>query len=310
MPSLRSRLVELFLPLLGIKKFFSQPDRMDARIARMRAEKPATPRGKWHRKYDIVRTEDDGFALITLTPRRGTREGAPHLLYLHGGGYVMDIASVHYEAVFKLCEELGASASIPLYPLAPEAKASTTLPAMRRLYDRLAAQHGEGAITIMGDSAGGGMTLALAQDLARDAAPLPASLVLFSPWLDATGAAEGQAEIEPKDKMLSVAGLSACASRYAGDLPADDPRISPLFGSLDGLPPTAIFAGTHDILLVDARRLAAGLDTARGGPHMYREYEGMQHVWMLFPIPEGKAALREAASFIAANCAAERQVPA
>ena len=298
MPSLRARLVEALLPLLGIKKFFSQPDRMDARIAKLRAKDPVRPRGKWHRRFDIVESDEDGYTLVTVTPKSGALPGAPHILYLHGGGYIMDIAAVHYEAIFKLCEQLGASASVPLYPLAPETKVTTTLPAMRQLYDRLAERYGAGALHVMGDSAGGGMTLALAQDLAATGGDLPASLVLFSPWLDATGSGEGQAAIESKDKMLSLKGLTACATRYGGDVPADDPRLSPLFGTLDDLPPTAIFAGTHDVLLVDGQRLAERI-CHDDSPHIYREYDAMPHVWMLLPIPEGKQALRETVEFVA-----------
>ena len=298
MPSLRARIVEALLPLLGIKKFFSEPDRMDARIARLRAKDPVKPRGKWRKRFDIVESHEDGYTLVTATPKGGAQKGAPHILYLHGGGYIMDIAAVHYDAVFKLCEQLGASASVPLYPLAPETTVAETLPAMRRLYDRLAQRYGAGALHVMGDSAGGGMTLALAQDLMATGGPAPASLVLYSPWLDATGSGEGQAELERKDKMLSLKGLSACASRYGGDVSAGDPRLSPLFGALDGLPPTAIFAGTHDVLLVDGRRLAEKI-CVDGTQHMYREYEAMPHVWMLLPIPEGKRALQETAQFVA-----------
>ena len=121
--------------------------------------------------------------------------------------------------------------------------------------------------------------------------------MLYSPWLDATASDEGQAPIEPKDRMLAIAGLKACGSRYAGDLPLTDPRLSPLFGPLDGLPPIAIFAGTHDILLPDARRLVEKL-TALGAKPLYREYEKMFHDWMLFPIPEGRQALDETAAFL------------
>ena len=297
MPSLRARLVEALLPLLGIKRFFAQPDRMDARIARLRRKKPVRPRSKWHKHFDISETVQDGYPLITVNPKGGAVPGGPHILYLHGGGYVMDIADLHYDAVCTLCADLGASASIPLYPLAPETTVATTLPAMRRLYDRLADQYGAGALHVMGDSAGGGMTLALAQDVVASGGPPPASLVLFSPWLDATGSGEGQAALEARDKMLALAGLSACASRYGGDVPPHDPRLSPLFGKLDDLPPTAIFVGTHDILLVDGQRLAARI-CAADSPHLYREYDAMPHVWMLLPVPEGKQALTETAAFV------------
>lgn len=298
MPSLRARLVELALPLLGIKRFFSEPDKLDERIAKLRRQAPIRPRAKWHRRLEITEVTARGFPLVTISPKGGAKPGAPHLLYLHGGGYVMDIAAVHWDTVCRLCEDLGASASVPIYPLAPEVKATQTLAAMRNLYEELVQHYGASNITVMGDSAGGGMTLALAQVIAKDGGELPASLVLYSPWLDATASGDGQKAIESKDRMLAIVGLETCGRLYAGDLPLDDHRLSPLFGPLEGLPPMAIFAGTHDILVVDARRLAEKLDSSGMPDHRYHEYDKMFHVWMLLPIPEGKQALTETARFI------------
>ncbi len=154
MTSIRARLVKLALPLLGIKRFFSQPDKFDERIAKLRAAKPVRPRAKWHKRFDIREHASRGFPVVTLEPKGGAQPGAPHLLYLHGGGYVMDIAAVHWDAVADLCERLGASATVPLYPLAPEHKADETLEAMRSLYLELAERYGADHVTVMGDSAG------------------------------------------------------------------------------------------------------------------------------------------------------------
>jgi len=305
MASIRARLVNLALPLLGVKRFFSQPDKLAERIARMRRQKPVRPRAKWHKRFDIREFSSRGYPVVTIEPRGGARPGAPHLLYLHGGGYVMDIAALHWDTVVDLCERLGASATVPLYPLAPEAKAAETLDQMRALYLELAERYGADNLTVMGDSAGGGMTLALAQMLKSEGAPLPGSLVLYSPWLDATGKAEGQREIEPRDRMLAVNGLEACGAMYRGELPAKDPRVSPLFGELDGLPPMAIFSGTADILLVDGRRLAHRLGEPGMPDHIYREYADMFHVWMLLPVPEAMQARAETVDFIREHRKAE-----
>ncbi len=264
----------------------------------MREKKPIRPRTKWYKKFDISEDSLHGFPVVTITPKGGARPGAPHLMYLHGGGYVMDIAAVHWDAVAWLCDELEASASVPIYPLAPEVTADRTLAAMRSLYAELAERYGADNLTVMGDSAGGGMSLALAQMIEGDGGDLPASLVLFSPWVDATASGEGQEEIEKRDRMLAVAGLEACGQLYAGSLPLNDHRVSPLFGKLEGLPPMAIFSGTSDILLVDGQQLAQRLEEADGSEYMYREYERMFHVWMLLPVPEGRQALRQTAAFI------------
>jgi len=299
MPSLRARLVNFALPLLGIKRFFSEPDKIDARIAKLRVRGPARLDRGQHARMDIVEDSSRGFPVFTLTPKGGVKPGARHLLYFHGGGYVMPISALHLSTVTELCERLGASATVPLYPLAPEHKASETLAAMKALYGELAERHGAGQITIMGDSAGGGMTLAVAQIVLEDGGPLPESLILYSPWLDASASGPGQKAIEPRDRMLSVNGLEACGERYRGELAIDHPRVSPLFGPLKGLPRMAIFAGTSDILVVDARRLTDRLTETGMPEHVYYEYEDMFHVWMLLGVPEGRKAREQTVQFIA-----------
>ena len=298
MASLRARLVNLALPLLGIKSFFAEPDLMPQRLAKARKRKPERPKAKWHATFDIVEEDTRGYPVVTLTPKGGARDAAPYLFYLHGGGYVLDVAGVHFETVCKLCQSLGASATVPVYPLAPEHKAPEVLAAMRALYGELAEKHGTETITIMGDSAGGGMSLVLAQMLKADGGAMPASLVLWSPWLDATATAEGQAAIEDGDRMLAQVGLKTCANLYGGGIPPEDPRLSPLFGDLEGLPPMAIFSGTRDILLVDGRRLSSRLRELGVTNFEYHEYPDMFHVWMLLGIPEGKGALAQTETFI------------
>lgn len=298
MVSLPARLVNFALPLLGVRRFFSQPEKLDRRIADLRRKQSARPGRALRSEFDISEDASRGYAVVKMQPKRGVGENAPHILYLHGGGYVMDIASVHWPAVGRLCAMTGASATVPIYPLAPEHKADHVIAEMRKLYDELVARYGASNITIAGDSAGGGMALALAQVVAADGGPSPASLVLLSPWLDATASHPDQREIEKRDRMIAVAGLEACGRLYRGELPVDDPRVSPLFGPLVGLPPMAIFSGSSDILVVDGRRLDKRLAEEGSVNHDYHEYDGLFHVWMLFPLPEGKRAMAQAASFI------------
>ncbi len=298
MASLRARLVNFALPLLGVKRFFSEPDRLEERIAALRKKAPVRPGRALQKEFAIEEDGRRGFPVVTIAPRNGLADGAPHLLYFHGGGYVMPISAFHWNAIAHLCRDLGASATVPLYPLAPETKAIETLDLMRGLTEDVIAASGSRQVVMLGDSAGGGMALALTQMLLQDGAPMPASLVLFSPWLDATASDPRQKDIEGRDRMLAVAGLGACADLFRGDLARDDPRISPLLGPLDGLPPVAIFSGTSDILLVDGQRLDAKLTSPDAAEHVYIEYDGMFHDWMLLPVPEGKAALDQAADFI------------
>ena len=299
MISIRARIVNKLLPFLGIKAFFAEPDKVEGRIRKMREKGPDLPPKKMHRKFDVREDTSRGYPVYTVTPKGGSNTGAPHILYLHGGGYIMDIAAAHWGFIMRLCTALGASATVPLYPLAPEHKADEILPKMQELYGDIAAEYGALNMTVMGDSAGAGMTLALAQMLRDAGQVLPEKLVLLSPWLDAVGNHPDQPEIEKRDNMLAIIGLQSSGKMYAGDLPANDPLVSPLFGSLEGLPPIQMFAGTSDILLPDAQRFDELAKTAKDAPPVeYHEYEKMFHVWMLLPIPEGKKAMRQIVSFI------------
>lgn len=293
MRSLSALIVNFLLPLTGVKSFFAEPDKIPVKLQKLRARGPDVPGKAIQRDFNIDCDESRGFPVYTLTPKTGLRAGAPHIVYLHGGGYLMDIARPHWGFVARLCKALGASATVPLYPLAPEHQAPEILQAMHDLYLEVATEHPPQTITMMGDSAGGGMTLALAHRLRDAGAPLPGRLILLSPWLDATGSDPSQPAIEPKDGLLAIAGLRGAGAYYAGELGLKDPMVSPLFGQHNGLPPIQMFAGTYDILLPDARRMKALLPIID-----YHEYPKMFHVWMLLPIPEGKQALAKMVRFI------------
>ena len=158
-------------------------------------------------------------------------------------------------------------------------------------------RHDPSALYVMGDSAGGGLALALAKRAAAEGLPRAAGLVLLSPWLDVTMTEPSQAEIEPKDVMLRRPGVATAGRWYAGGLPTIDDRVSPLFGDLAGLPPILMFCGTHDILVADARRVA---DRARraGLNLTYEEAPGLMHVYAILPLPEARAAQARIERFI------------
>ncbi|WP_432199803.1 alpha/beta hydrolase [Erythrobacter sp. W53] len=298
MASLQAKALNLALPMLAISRFSAAPELIEERLPKMRARPQERPRKRLHARFDITEDNSRGYPLITLRSKGGAGEDARHLLYLHGGGYIVDIADVHYDLVGRLCDATGASVSVPLYPLAPETKAVDVLGAMRALYGELAEQYGAHNITIMGDSAGGGMSLALAQMLKADGGPLPGRLVLYSPWLDAAASGEDQPELAKRDRMLTIGMLRKCGELYRGDLAVDDPRVSPLHGELEGLPPMAIFAGTRDVLVSDARRLVERLQAPGMPEHTYHEYADMMHVWMAVPIPEAKKVIAQTAQFL------------
>jgi len=295
MPSLRARLLAGLLRLGGVKRKAEDTERFTRLVLWAQRQGAAQPGKRREKRLRIGRESFGGYPVFTAAPRQGG--SGHHILYLHGGAYAFDLAALHWRTIEGMIERTGASVTIPLYPLAPRHNWQDAFAMVRPLHAALAARHGVEALTVMGDSAGGGMALALAQQLRDAGEALPARLVLFSPWLDVTMRDPGQLEIDPRDPFLAVPPAKLAGEWYAADLPTDDPRISPIFGSLAGLPPIAVFTGTRDMLNADARRLRAKA-AEEGATLAFHEEAGMIHAWMIMPIPEARRALDQAAAFM------------
>ena len=171
---------------------------------------------------------------------------------------------------------------------------------MLPLYNELAADVGSANITIMGDSSGGGISLALAQRLREDGHDQPGHVILLSPWLDATLSNPEIVEFDKIDPFLGVEGLKYGGEVYARGVDPKSYLVSPVYGSLKDLAPVTLFIGTRDILYPDCRKLR---DKAadEGVPLDYREYDAMVHDWMLGPLPEAKHAVAEIVDTISSD---------
>jgi monoterpene epsilon-lactone hydrolase len=185
---------------------------------------------------------------------------------------------------------------VPIYPLGAREGAAETVSTATALAGELIEELGADRVVLMGDSAGGALSLAVAQAL-RETGLAPARVVLISPWLDAATDGPEQRAIEPRDDILAIPGLVEAGREYAGDLPVDDPRVSPIHGDMRGLPPMTVLTGTHDLLNPDSHRLreacaAAGVDLE------FVEAPGMAHDYPLLPTPEGRAATRHIAALL------------
>ena len=294
MPSLSSRLIEWVLPLTGIKRGFGSEDALKDWIAHERRKGPALP-SRWVRRLVAVEeTRFNGSRVFMIAPT-GPKSHVT-VLYLHGGAYVFDILPAHWRFLARLVRSTRCSVVVPLYPLAPEHDWRDVFGLLLPLAGRLGADRGQANIIIMGDSAGGGLALSLAQQLRDAGQPLPARLILLAPGLDMTFSDPRQPGLASIDPMLDLPGVRAAATWYAGDLSPADPKISPLFGSLAGLPPIAVFIGTRDLLNPDSHRLQAKA-AQEGVPFVLHEYRDMFHVWPLAPVAEARQA-REQIKFL------------
>jgi epsilon-lactone hydrolase len=128
---------------------------------------------------------------------------------------------------------------------------------------------------------------------------LPVALAATSPWADLTLTAPGIAARATVEIMLSQRGLTLDADRYRGALPARDPRVSPLFADLSGLPPTLIQVGSDEILHDDALTLAERLDAARVEIRL-QIWQAMGHAWAAFgeAVPEAAASITDLGRFL------------
>ncbi|CAN5307778.1 alpha/beta hydrolase fold domain-containing protein [soil metagenome] len=288
MSSFLSKLAPLVITLRGSKRMFRSEKRTLARVARLqehpdRFDPPAALR----RSHSVTHSDASGWPVYTVSPRDAP--AGRHALYLHGGCYVFEIDPIHWALIGKLATEAGVTVTVPIMPLAPSGTASAVVPGVADLVASLIAEHGAQNLSIVGDSSGGGMALAVAMELRdRGLGPLRAT-VLIAPWLDTSATDPQLAVIAPRDPWLAVPGTHAAGLLYRAELPEDDWRVSPIHGSLKGLAPITMFSGTRDILHADATRFIP-LALKAKLPVDYFVGEGMIHNYPILPMPEGDAA--------------------
>ena len=222
------------------------------------------------------------------------------LYYLHGGGYISGSAKSCRPITATLARELKARVFGLDYRLAPEHRFPAGLDDAVAGYRWLLASGIDArSIAVVGDSAGGGMTLALALRIRDAGEPLPGCLVCLSPWTDMTGNSETLATNSDRDAMFVGDDIARYAAAYLGDHSRDDPLASPLLADLGGLPPVSIQVGREEVLLDDARGLDAKIRAAGGSSELHI-YEHVPHGWHYGApfVPETGEALCEVARFI------------
>ncbi|MCZ7676324.1 MAG: alpha/beta hydrolase [Roseovarius sp.] len=227
------------------------------------------------------------------------REDGPLLLYFHGGGYVFGSSDTHRAMLGRLSQLAQLPACLPDYRLAPEHPFPAAVGDALAVCAALAGR--PGGIVLGGDSAGGGLALAvLAEVLRRGLAP-PAGVFAFSPLTDMTFSGDSLRANERADPVLPAARAHETAAMYLQGAAADDPRASPLFADFTGAPPVWLAVSDTEILLDDTRRMAANLRD-QGVAVTVTQASGLPHVWPFFQgwLPEATATLRQLGGWISA----------
>lgn len=244
---------------------------------------------KFEQQFRVERWEAAGQPVVTLHPKSGPAEW--HMLYFHGGGFVLPMFKEHWPLAAALIEQAGVSITLPLYEVAPESSHSRADDQADQAFAKLAETHDPSKIVLCGDSAGGHMALSLALRLAKEGGPQAGKLALFAPWLDMTMQDDAVRAIEPNDIMLKIGTLRACGEMWADTRDPASAECSPLFTASDDLallPPTRIWTGRHDLFIIDSRTFTGKLRDAGVDAKLY-EYEAAPHVFMaITPTREAK----------------------
>jgi len=302
MISLRARLTRA---LLRLRVRFRKPDApMPERRARLERLGGAIAAADGVR---IVPEQIDGLYAEWLVSAGAAEDEV--VLYLHGGAYTAGSCASHRNAVSHIARAAGIRLLMPEYRLAPEhpfpAALEDGLAAYRWLLERGTDPR---KVILAGDSAGGGLALAVMVAARNEGMPLPGAASLISAWTDLAATGGSLKSRNDKDPWFDADEIAPMARNYHQDTDPRHPLVSPLYASLEGLPPLMLQVGDHEVLLNDSTRVAekareAGVDVT------LRLWPGMWHVWHFFVgrLPEAKQAILEMAAFMEARMAAGRK---
>lgn len=256
------------------------------------------------------RIEHAGMAAARVLPKG--RETDHTVLYLHGGAYCIGSWHTQHGLITHLAVAADVTVVAPNYRLAPESPHPAALEdALRAYRSLLEAGIPANRIAVAGDSAGGGLALAMVHSLRDAGDPMPASLVLISPWTDLRGDTASMTKNIPIDPMLRPSWSRQCSALYLDGRDPNDPACSPLFGRQEGLPPVLIHVGTDELILDDSTRLEERCREA--GVNVTLEiFDRMWHEFQIHAgvLRESDEAVSRIAEFLRAHFAERVDAPA
>jgi acetyl esterase/lipase len=229
---------------------------------------------------DVERSEFEGMKVWTLTPRKNATEKT--VVALHGGAYVATASIFHWWTYADMARDTGATVIVPLQTLVPAGgTAASEVPRTANFISKVIEDRGADNVSVIGDSAGGGLALAAIQELARRNSRNPSRLVLMSPWLDVSMSDPRSLDIP--DPLLDVTNPTKSGAEWAGEAGTADPQASPLFGSLEGLPPIYVYSSSLDLITVDTLRLRDRVLAEQVPNVEFRLRKNLIHDWFTFP---------------------------
>ena len=291
MVSLRGQVLNWYFTRIGFKNGMAK----DIKHGNRRA---AEPKPAIMRRNSIATQEFGGRKLWYIHPRSGrVSEPKTVVIFFHGGAYYYDVMDVHFPAWASVADLSEALVVLPSYPLAPDASPPEITAWAQGAYMKVQSDYPDAKIVVGGDSAGAGLALQLCQTLSAANQVQPHHLILWSPWADVSGDNPALIEQDKRSTVIGLEGLWIAGQLYAGDIEAKDPRVSPIYGDLAGLPPMTIVTGTRDLLHPDILRFAQRAKDA-GARTDLQVWQRQNHYFMYLPQPEAKTVYRQSAALI------------
>ncbi len=286
MPSLRAELIRLGARYFLKSRRYGPAEQSRRQLRKMERLTPRPPVGTRTTSLNAGNVRAERITVPTSHPDR-------HVLFLHGGAYRAGAPANYRHFTWRIAAAARASVLAIDYRLAPEHPFPAALDDAVSAYRWLLAETPEpGKTLIMGDSAGGGLTLATLLKLRDDGLPLPAAAVALSPWTDLALTGASLNLHARSDPMLDVKLMPAIAAEYLGGADPRLPYVSPLYGDPAGLPPILIQVGGDEVLLDDAVRMHERLRGAGCNAEL-EIWPRMPHVWHAFApvLPEARRAI-------------------
>lgn len=248
-----------YFKIIGIE---SKPPKDEKNMYSLETEK------YFDRKVFVVKPNDKNSNSMTI-------------LYLHGGAYVGELQPEHWEFIGKIVTDTGATVIVPDYPLAPKYTYKDVFNMIEPLYKEIVDKVGTDNIVVMGDSAGGGIGLALVEKITEDSNyNIPSKTILISPWLDVRMTNPEIDKVQENDKELNRETLRLAGLSYAGMDGIDNKLVNPIDGDISKLKNVTIFTGTYDILNPDVHKLMKKNANSEDNIKV-KEYESAGHIWIV-----------------------------
>lgn len=247
-----------------------------------------------HAGIDVKMENINGVPSYWFIP--DNKQGDAIAIYLHGGGYIMGGIESHKNMMTHLAASLGIRVLLVEYRLAPEHPFPAGVEDAVAVYEYLLGQQAAADIFIIGDSAGGGLTVSAIKNITAKSLQLPKAIILLSPWIYLEANTPSYKINIDNDPVLNQQGVKEYAALYSGSRPLEE--VSYNDHSLQQFPPMLILVGSGEILLDDSRNFHASIGNIQPNS-ILSVYNGATHVWLLSDIHSfhAKKALAEIKAF-------------